>query len=79
MKVRKNIATSDEGFIFNPSTGDSFSTNGIGAEIIRLLKTEMTIKELSELLLEKYDADRMLLERDLEDSTIQLKEFHILE
>ena len=65
MKVRKNIATSDEGFIFNPSTGDSFSTNGIGAEIIRLLKTEMTIKELSELLLEKYDADRMLLERDL--------------
>jgi hypothetical protein len=79
MKVRKNIATSDEGFIFNPSTGDSFSTNGIGAEIIRLLKTEMTIKELSELLLEKYDADRMLLERDLEDFTIQLKEFHILE
>lgn len=79
MKVRKNIATSDEGFIFNPSTGDSFSTNGIGAEIIKLLKTEMTIKELSELLLEKYDADRMLLERDLEDFTIQLKEFHILE
>lgn len=79
MKVRKNIATSDEGFIFNPSTGDSFSTNGIGAEIIRLLKTEMTVKELSELLLEKYDADRMLLERDLEDFTIQLKEFHILE
>jgi len=79
MKVRKNIATSDEGFIFNPSTGDSFSTNVIGAEIIRLLKTEMTIKELSELLLEKYDADRMLLERDLEDFTIQLKEFHILE
>ena len=79
MKVRKNIATSDEGFIFNPSTGDSFSTNGIGAEIIRLLKKDMTTKELLEVLAEKYDADRMLLERDLEDFCIQLKEFNILE
>ena len=78
MKVRKNIATSDEGFIFNPSTGDSFSTNGIGAEIIRLLKKDMTTKELLEVLAEKYDADRMLLERDLEDFCIQLKEFNIL-
>lgn len=79
MKVRKNIATSDEGFIFNPATGDSFSTNGIGAEIIRLLKTEMTMKELADVLAGKYDADRNLLERDLEDYTIQLKEFNILE
>lgn len=79
MKVRKNIATSDEGFIFNPATGDSFSTNGIGADIIRLLKTEMTMKELVEVLAAKYDADRNLLERDLEDFSIQLKEFNILE
>jgi len=38
MRVRKNIATSDEGFLFNPTTGDSFSTNAIGAEIILLMK-----------------------------------------
>jgi hypothetical protein len=38
MNINKNIAISDSGFIFNPSSGDSFSTNQVGLEIIRLLK-----------------------------------------
>ena len=79
MRVRKNIATSDEGFIFNPTTGDSFSTNTIGAEIIRLMKNDLSSKELVEIIADKYDVDKTLFERDLEDFTIQLKEFSILE
>ena len=35
MKLKKNIATSESGFVFNPSTGDSFSLNTIGAEILK--------------------------------------------
>ncbi|MFM2358786.1 MAG: hypothetical protein RLY16_779, partial [Bacteroidota bacterium] len=38
MQLKKNIATSDAGFIFNPSTGDSFSANPLAAEIILELK-----------------------------------------
>lgn len=79
MRVRKNIATSEEGFLFNPTTGDSFSTNKIGAEIIRLLKTDSNLKEVVEAICEKYDVDKSLFERDLEDFTLQLKEFSILE
>ena len=79
MRVRKNIATSDEGFVFNPATGDSFSTNSIGAEIIRLMKGEKSAKELVEIFCSKYVVDMALFERDLEDFTLQLKEFNILE
>lgn len=79
MRVRKNIATSDEGFLFNPTTGDSFSTNMIGAEIINLLKKDLTLPEVADKICEKYDVDKMLLERDLEDFALQLKEFSILE
>ena len=38
MNLRKNIATSESGFIFNPSTGDSFSANPLAAEILLHLK-----------------------------------------
>ena len=38
MKLKKNIAISETGFIFNPSSGDSYSTNPIGLEIINLMK-----------------------------------------
>ncbi len=79
MRVRKNIATSEEGFLFNPTTGDSFSTNKIGVEIIHLLKTDSSSKEVVDAICEKYDVDKSLFERDLEDFTLQLKEFSILE
>jgi hypothetical protein len=79
MNVRKNIAINDEGFLFNPSTGDSFSTNPIGAELINLLKKNVSMEEIIEIICQKYDVDRLLFERDLEDFTIQLKDFNILE
>jgi len=37
MRIRKNIAISDTGFIFNPTTGDSYSINQVGQEIGRIL------------------------------------------
>jgi len=79
MKLKKNIATSEEGFIFNPSTGDSFSTNPIGTEIITLLKKDKSIQEIIVAICEKYDVDQNLLEKDLDDFTAQLKDYTILE
>jgi hypothetical protein len=79
MRVRKNIATSEEGFLFNPTTGDSFSTNPIGAEIILLLKKDVSLRDIADQICEKYDVDRSLFERDLEDFSMQLKDFSILE
>ncbi|MDO9152432.1 MAG: PqqD family protein [Paludibacter sp.] len=79
MRVRKNIATSDEGFLFNPTTGDSFSTNVIGAEIINLLKKDILLIEVADKICSKYDVDRSLFDRDLEDFTLQLKDYSILE
>jgi len=79
MRVRKNIATSEDGFLFNPTTGDSFSTNAIGAEILLLMKKEMPLVQIVETICEKYDVDKSLLERDLEEFSIQLKDYNILE
>lgn len=79
MRIRKNIAVSDEGFLFNPATGDSFSTNGIGSEIISLLKQDKSMSEIIEEISENYDVDRLLLERDLDEFTGLLKDYSILE
>lgn len=79
MRVRKNIATSEEGFLFNPTTGDSFSTNSIGSEIILLMKKDKSVNEVVNAICDKYDVDKSLFERDLDDFTLQLKEFSILE
>lgn len=79
MKLKKNIATSEEGFVFNPATGDSFSTNPIGADILSLLKEDKTLPEIIESVCSKYDVEPIQFERDLEDFISQLKDFYILE
>ena len=79
MRVRKNIAVSDEGFLFNPATGDSFSTNTIGSEIIAQLKKDKSAGEIAEDMCEKYDVDKNLFERDLDEFMSVLKEYSILE
>ena len=79
MRVKINIATSEEGFIFNPGTGDSFSTNGIGSEIIGLLKDEKPLQSIIDQICSKYDVDQNQFERDLDDYLSQLKDYTILE
>lgn len=77
MKLKKNIATSETGFIFNPSTGDSFSVSPIGNEILTFLKQEKSQKEIIEIICQKYDVDQSIFEKDLDDFTSQLKEYAI--
>jgi len=79
MRIKKNIATSGEGFIFNPGTGDSFSTNEIGTDILTLLKDEKPQKAIIDTICAKYDVDQSQFEKDLDDYLSQLKDFTILE
>ena len=67
MKIKKNIALSDSGFIFNPSTGESFSVNPIGAEILKMLKEGKEKDDIKEIILEKYQTDDATFERDYYD------------
>lgn len=67
MNIKKNIAISDSGFIFNPSTGDSFSVNPIGLEIIRMLKDEKSKDEIKKQILKSYSVDEATVEKDFYD------------
>jgi len=79
MRIKKNIATSEEGFIFNPGTGDSFSTNQIGNEIIELLKNEIPLAEIIDITCSKYYVDPNQFTKDLDEYLTLLKNYTILE
>ncbi len=78
MQINKNIAISDSGFVFNPSTGDSFSTNQVGLEIIRLLKENKSKEELIKELVKIFSIDESTLEKDLGDFFMMLNSYQIL-
>lgn len=73
MKIKKNVAISESGFIFNPTTGDSFSTNPIGLEIIRMLKDEKSKDDIRKVILNKYITDESTFEKDYYDFVMMLQ------
>lgn len=79
MKMRKNIAVSDSGFIFNPGTGDSFSTNPIGLEIISLMKDDKNLEAIKKVITEKYNVDDATFEKDYNDFLSMLQNYQLTE
>ena len=67
MDIKKNIAISDSGFVFNPNNGDSFTLNPIGLEIVRLIQEGLNDQSIIEHLLENYSVDSATIEKDLYD------------
>ncbi|HLP71456.1 MAG TPA: PqqD family protein [Bacteroidales bacterium] len=79
MKLKKNIATSEAGLIFNPGTGDSFSVNGIGNVIFSRLRESTSRDEITDFLISRYEVDRMQLEKDLDDFISLLHDYNLLD
>ena len=79
MKVKKNIAISKSGFVFDPTSGESFSLNPIGAEIIELLKQETPFAEIRNIMLNKYEVDDNSFEKYYYDFINMLKQFKLID
>jgi hypothetical protein len=79
MKIKSNIATSENGFIFNPATGDSFSGNGMAAVLLLAMKSGKSESEIKQDILDRYNVNQAQLDLDWEDWILQLKEANLLE
>ncbi len=79
MKIKKNIAVSASGLIFNPDTGESFTVNPMGAEIINFLKDGKGQQEVATLVSEKYSIDFATFEKDFEDFIGLLGHYSLVE
>ncbi|MDP1728031.1 MAG: PqqD family protein [Bacteroidota bacterium] len=79
MKIKKNIALNDSGFIFDPSTGDSFNTNPVGLEIVQMLKQGKSQKEIGAFFLKEYSVDEATFEKDFYDFVNMLSKLKLTE
>jgi hypothetical protein len=79
MKLHKNVAVSEAGLLFNPVTGESFSMNPIGVEIINLIREEKSPEQIRKIILAKYTIDQTTFEKDFHDFTGILEHHNLLE
>ena len=79
MKIRKNIAISENGFIFNPLTGNSFSINETGVAILQQLKDGVKSEDIVIFMMNEYEIDKHSAEKDLTDYLSMLKSYQLTE
>lgn len=77
MKIAPEVKISDNGFVFNQKTGDSFSLNPSGLELIKLIVEEKELDEIKETFLTKYNVDDLSFEKDFYEFCTLLKHHQI--
>ncbi len=79
MKLKRHVAVSESGVLFNAATGDSYSVNHLAARIIELLKEGKTEHEIKSILLDEYEVDKESIDTDFFDFISHLKQLNLLE
>lgn len=79
MKIKSNLAISDSGFVFDPSTGESFTFNPTGLEVFNYLRQDKSLEEITEIITGKYDVNAHNFERFFLDFKSMLKQYHLFE
>jgi hypothetical protein len=79
MKIKANLAISESGFLFDPSTGESFTFNPTGLEVFNYLREQKNLDEITEIITEKYDVSGHNFERFFLDFSSMLKQYQLLE
>jgi len=79
MQIKKNIAVSETGFVFNPTTGDSYTINQVGQEILGYLGENRTLDEITSVMTASYDIDPSSFEKYYFDFISMLRQFELLD
>ncbi len=79
LKLKKSIAVSDSGFLFNAATGDSFTTNETGIDILQLIKEGKEIDEIVEYIVANYNTSPPNCEKDILEFISLLKQWHLVD
>jgi len=79
IKIKKDIAVSETGFLFDPNTGESFNLNKTGKLIFKLLAENKKQEEIESVVLEKYDVEAHVFQRYLDEFLMMLRQFNLIE
>ena len=78
LKKLQNLAIAESGYIFDPSSGHSYTANETALFIIAELKKGLTSEEIQKLLVEEYDVDASTAEGDTIRIIEQLQSHYLI-
>lgn len=68
------LALSESGFVFDPSSGQSFTVNPVGLVLLRELQKTGSLQETKDYALKHYSGDAQDISRETDDFFSSLSE-----
>jgi len=78
LQIKQSVRANDQGILFDPETGDSFTLNPSGLVIFRKLQSGLSPDAIFGELQAEYDINREDFNRLLLDFGFLLKSFQLL-
>ncbi len=74
----RKLALNEEGFVFDPETGNSYTVNSTGKLILECLKDGLSEEEILDRIVAEFEVEREEAKRDLMDFLDQLRIYGLL-
>ncbi len=78
MDSLRQLAINEEGFVFNPATGESWTVNSTGLYILKLLKEGKDEDTIARQMAAEFDVDLETAQRDVVDFIEKLRSYRLL-
>lgn len=75
----KELMINDEGFAFDPRTGNTYSINPTSLLIVNAVKAGANVEQVLDSVAERYEVDRQTADRDLEVFINELQRNKLIE
>ncbi len=79
MKIKPSIAINDNGFLFDPNSGESYTTNTVAREIIFMMKQNIPNDVIQAEIAARYDVEEITLEKNMIDFFAMLRHYNLCE
>ncbi len=78
MKLKSNLKINDNGFVFDPVTGESYTLNPIGLEMLKLINEGRNKPEIKKHFLNEYALGEWEFEKAFLDFLAVLEKNHLI-
>ncbi len=78
MKISNEVNISENGFLFNSKTGDSFNLNPVALELVKMINLGQKPDEIKQDFLSRYNIDDLIFEKDFYEFVTLLKYYQII-
>lgn len=78
MSKLKQLAINEEGFVFDPTSGESFTVNRTGLAVLKGLREDKSREQIAALLVESFEVTQDEAEADAADFIARLQTYKMI-